>query len=132
MYALTAPGRHQEWKYVIEYFGGDKQSFIRPCISLPSSNLTRKDVIERARIPIRQEISLKSFHKVQETKANIYKVLAKKDELLSWPEWESFYCGIPSSNEVEHTSYINALSLLGQEVGGIIQQKEVHFRTYKR
>ena len=130
MYALTAPGRRQEWKYVIEYFGGDKQSFIRPCISLPSSYLTRLDVIERARLSIRQEISSSFFHKVQEARANIYKVLAKKDELLSWPEWESFFRGIPSTNEVEHASYINALSLLGQEVGGIIQQKEVHFRTY--
>ena len=61
MCALNAPGKRQEWKYVIEYFGGDKQSFILPCISLPSSNLARKDVIDRARLSIRQQIDPESF-----------------------------------------------------------------------
>ena len=66
------------------------------------------------------EISSKSFHKLQEARANIYKVLAKKDELLSWPEWESFFRGIPSSNEVEHASYINALMFLFFLVSAVI------------
>jgi hypothetical protein len=132
VYALNASGRRQEWKYVIEYFGGDKQNFILPCISLPSSSLTRNNVIERARLSIRQEIRSESYASIQAAKSNIFKVLSKRDEMQSWPEWESFFSGIPASNEIAHSTYINALSLLGHEVGGNIQRKEAHFTTYKR
>lgn len=131
MFALNAPGKRQEWKYVIEYFGGDKQNFILQSKSLPSSNLTRKDVIERTRMSIRQKIDPESFRKVQETKLNIYKVLSKRDELQSWSKWEEFFRDIPSSSEVAHATYINALSLLAHEVGGTVQRKEAHFTTYK-
>ena len=85
----------------------------------------------RARLSIRQEIDADSFRKVQATKLNIYKVLSKREEMQSWPEWDAFFSGIPSSNEVAHATYINALSLLGNEIGGLVQRKEIHFTTYK-
>ena len=68
---------------------------------------------------------------MQETKSNIYKVLSKRDELQSWSQWEDFFRNILSSNEVAHVSYINALSILGHEVGGTVQQKEANFTTFK-
>jgi hypothetical protein len=86
--------------------------------------------MERARLSIRQEIDSDSFRKVQTAKSNIYKVLSKREEMQSWPDWKKFFRSIPSSNEVAHSTYINALRLLGHEVGGVIQRKEAHFTTH--
>ena len=44
IYPLCTSGRRLEWNYVIKYHGGDTQSFIKPCISLPFENMSRNAV----------------------------------------------------------------------------------------
>jgi hypothetical protein len=131
VYALNISGKRQEWKYVIEYFGGDKQNFILPCVSLPSSKLTRQEVFQRVRASTRQELRSDSALQMQDAKANITKVLTVRQDTEFLPEWNLFFDSIPDTNIIEHDSYNNVLLTLANDVGGFIQKKEPHFATYK-
>ncbi len=129
--ALTGAGRRQEWRYLVEYWGGDKQIFVLPCISLPFLQLARDDVIQRTNLSMRQGINSDAAIKLRDARSNIYKVLLNREELEYSAEWDEFFELIPTSDVLVHPTYFNALRFLAEEVGGKIQQKEPYFTTYK-
>lgn len=51
---IMDPGRRQEWQYNIKYFGGDIQSFILPCTSIPLEHMSLVDINRRIELSIRQ------------------------------------------------------------------------------
>ena len=131
IYPLCTSGRRLEWNYVIKYHGGDTQSFIKPCISLPFENMSRNAVAQRVAAIVRQVVLSDAVACLAAAKKNIIKVLRVRQEERFIDSWESFFSSIPTDNNTAHTSYENSLSNLSITYGGFIHKKTVRHVTYK-
>ena len=125
-------GRRQEWQYNIKYFGGDIQSFILPCTSIPFEHMSLVDINRRIESSIRQIPHDDSGFKLQCVEQNIMKLLTKRQDTEWIPSWRDLFCSIPASSEVPHSSYYPALQTLTTDFGGNIKIREKKITTFKR
>jgi hypothetical protein len=129
---IDIPGRKQEWQYRVKYFGGDVQSFILPCISLPIEHMSLDEVKQRIGSAIRQIPHDDCVERLRSTEKNILELLNVKKDTAFIQAWQQFFRSIPMSSEHAHPSYFNALEVLAVKYGGKVKIREPYFVTYKR
>ena len=118
----TENGRRQEYRYIIEYYGGDVKAFDMKCPSLPFS-ITRDDLLQRIGFLTRQSFS-KSFFKHKDTIiSNIRRILRHRGKFASaMPSWDTFFsCTMPQSLDEDFNFSGSIFHRLVTEFGGPIQ-----------
>ena len=119
--ALIEKGRRQEWWYDVMFAGGEKKTFVLPCISLPM-NINRDLVIERLGCIVQQPYNPSWFKKRELILKNIKMLLHNRSKSESIREWQKLFNRLPKRvNEELPSNYISSLQKLIVGQGGPIQ-----------
>jgi hypothetical protein len=119
--ALTEKGRRQEWFYDVLFAGGEKKSFVLPCLSLPM-NINRDLVIERLGFIVQQPYNPSWFKKRELILKNIKTLLHNRSKSNSIKEWQRLFNRLPKRiDEGMVPNFKSSLQMLIVGQGGPIQ-----------
>jgi hypothetical protein len=119
--ALTEKGRRQEWFYDVLFAGGEKKSFVLPCLSLPM-NINRDLVIERLGFIVQQPYNPSWFKKRELILKNIKTLLHIRTKSNSIQEWQKLFDRqLPKKIDEVKPNFKSSLQMLIVGQGGPIQ-----------
>ena len=119
--ALAEKGRRQEWFYDVLFAGGEKKTFVLPCLSLPMT-INRDLVVERLALIVQQPWNPSWFKKRDLILKNIKALLHNRSKSNSIQEWEKLFFNLPKQiDEVRDPNFISSLQTLIVGQGGPIQ-----------
>jgi hypothetical protein len=76
--AYTDNGRRQEYRYIVEYYGGDIKGFDVPCESVPFS-MTRESLLQRIGYVTRQQFDETYFKTKDKVVSNVRRILKHRN-----------------------------------------------------